>query len=175
MPASCAAFSAISRVMRGSERVICSSTVPGTREKCCSTQPMQLRRSRSVMAETSTPPTVMVPERGGIEPQQQLEHRAFPGARAACQRDLLALSDGQGEVGQHGLFPVAEGHVGEHHVAPGGGLPLRGDGALRLGEEGVDALDAGHGRLEGLYLHAQTLDRGEDAGDVVDDRHRGAH
>ena len=35
------------------------------REKCCSTQPMQLRRSPSVMAETSTPPTETVPEPGG--------------------------------------------------------------------------------------------------------------
>ena len=46
IPASLAAFSAISVVMLGSESVICSRTVPRTREKCCSTQPMQLRRSR---------------------------------------------------------------------------------------------------------------------------------
>ena len=57
-PASFAAFLAISSVMPGSPSVICSSTVPGTRAKCCSTQPMQVRRSASVMSATSTPPMV---------------------------------------------------------------------------------------------------------------------
>ena len=56
----------------------------------------------------------------------------------------------------------------EHDVAPRGALPLFGDGTLRLGEKGVDALHARHSRLDGLDLHAQAFDGGEDAGDVVD-------
>ena len=35
--------------------------------------------------------------------------------------------------------------------------------------------DPRHGRLDGLDLHAQALDGGEDAGDVVDDGHRSAN
>ena len=64
IPASFAAFCAISSVMVGSESVIWSSTVPGTREKCCSTQPMHARRSWSGIAETFTPPMVISPFSG---------------------------------------------------------------------------------------------------------------
>lgn len=47
-----------------------------------------------------------------VKPQQQLEHRAFPGARPAHQRHLLALPYGHGEVVENGSFAVAEGHMG---------------------------------------------------------------
>lgn len=67
-----------------------------------------------------------------IKPQQKLEHSAFSCARPAYQRDLLALPYGHGKVPQNGLFPVAEGHVGQYHVPPGGGFPMLRDDALRL-------------------------------------------
>ena len=63
----------------------------------------------------------------------------------------------------------------EYHIAPCCTFPLLGDGALRLGKKRVDPLDARHGRLDGLDLHAQVFDGGENAGDVVDHRHRGAY
>ena len=63
----------------------------------------------------------------------------------------------------------------EYHIAPCCTFPLLGDGALRLGKKCVDPLDARHGRLDGLDLHAQVFDGGENAGDVVDHRHRGAY
>ena len=56
----------------------------------------------------------------------------------------------------------------EHNVAPRGALPLFGDGTLQLGEKGVDTLYARHGGLNGLDLHAETFDRRENAGDIMD-------
>ena len=112
---------------------------------------------------------------GPVQAQQQLEHGALTGTGAAHQHDLLALLHGHGEVVQDMLFPIAEGHMTKLHVAPGSVLPLRWDSALGLAEESVDALDACHGRLDGLDLHAKALNGRKDAGDVVDDGHRGAY
>ena len=109
-----------------------------------------------------------------IKSQQQLEDCALSGTRPAHQRHLLALLDGHGKIVQDVLFAVTEGHMREHHITPGRGLPLLGDGAFRLVKEGVDAPDARHCRLDGLYLHAKALDGRKDAGNVVDDGHRGA-
>ena len=109
-----------------------------------------------------------------IKSQQQLEDCALSGTRPAHQRHLLALLDGHGKIVQDVLFAVTEGHMREHHITPGRGLPLLGDGAFRLVKEGVDALHARHRRLDGLYLHAKALDGRKDAGNVVDDGHRGA-
>ena len=67
-----------------------------------------------------------------VKPQQKLEHGAFSRARPADQRDVLALPYGHGKVPQNGLFPVAEGHVGQYHVPPDGGFPPLRDDALRL-------------------------------------------
>ena len=78
IPASSAARRAISREIAGSPRVICSSTVPGTRARCCSTQPMQVRRSRSVMSDTFTPPMVTVPASGGYRPSSSLNTVLLP-------------------------------------------------------------------------------------------------
>ena len=78
IPASRAALFAISSVMRASPSVIWSSTVPGTREKCCSTQPMHARRSLSAISETSTPPMVMLPLSGGYSPSSSLKTVLFP-------------------------------------------------------------------------------------------------
>ena len=63
----------------------------------------------------------------------------------------------------------------EYHVAPCRAFPRPGDGALRLGKKRVDPLDARHSRLDGLDLHTEAFDGGENAGDVVDHRHRGAY
>ena len=109
-----------------------------------------------------------------IKSQQQLEDGALSGTRPARQRHLLALLDGHGKIVQDVLFAVTEGHMRNHHITPGRGLPLLGDGAFRLVKEGVDALHARHRRLDGLYLHAKALDGRKDAGNVVDDGHRGA-
>lgn len=100
--------------------------------------------------------------------EQQLENGALSRARPADERYLLALFHGHGEVRQNALFPVTERHMREHDVAPHGALPLFGDGALRLGEKGVDTLYARHGGLNGLDLHAETFDRRENAGDIMD-------
>ena len=109
-----------------------------------------------------------------IKSQQQLEDCALSGTRPAHQRHLLALLDGHGKIVQDVLFAVTEGHMREHHITPGRGLPLFGNGAFRLVKEGVDTLHARHRRLDGLYLHAKALDGRKDAGNVVDDGHRGA-
>ena len=110
-----------------------------------------------------------------IQAQQELEHGALARTGAAHQRDLLPLFHGHGKILQNVPFPIAEGDVCKFHIAPGS-LPARGrDRALRLVEKGIDAPDTRHGRLNGLDFHAQALDGGEDAGDVVDDSHRGAH
>ena len=110
-----------------------------------------------------------------IQAQQELEHGALARTGAAHQRDLLPLFHGHGKILQNVPFPIAEGDVRKFYIAPGS-LPARGrDRALRLVEKGIDAPDTRHGRLDGLDLHAQAFDGGEDAGDVVDDGHRGAH
>ena len=114
------------------------------------------------------------PRLRSVQPQQQLKHRALSDSRPAHQRHLLPLLHRHGEVGEHVAFPIAEGHMGEHHIATGL-LPLRRNVSLRLGQKGIDAANARHGRLDGLYLHAKALDGGENAGDIADDRHRRTH
>ena len=105
-----------------------------------------------------------------VEPQQQAEDRALARARAANERDLFALPDREGQIPEHRALAVAEGHVRKDNVSVRRRTRARrGDIALRLGEEGVDAPDARHRGLNGLDLHAETLDGGEDAGDIVDD------
>ena len=95
IPASFAAFCAISSVTPGSESVICSSTVPGTREKCCSTQPMHERRSRSVISATSTPPMVIVPDSGLYSPSSKRNTVLLPApvlpARVTCSPALTVM------------------------------------------------------------------------------------
>ena len=110
-----------------------------------------------------------------IEPQQQTEDRALARACAADQRDLLALLNGKGQVSEHRALAVAERHVREDDVsARGGFFTRRGNVALQLGEERVDALDARHRGLDGLDLHAEAFDRREDTRNIVDDRDRRA-
>ena len=97
-----------------------------------------------------------------VKAQQELEHRALARACPADEGDLLALFDRHGEIVQDFFFAVAEGHMGELHIPPpGAGLCGRGS-ALRLAEEGIDPLNARHGRLDGLDLHAEALDGGDD-------------
>ena len=107
-----------------------------------------------------------------VKPEQKPEHRAFSGSGPADERDLFALLYRQGKVAQHGLFTVSEGDMGKHDIAARRRRLLRRNDALRLGKESVDPPDAGHGRLNGLYFHAKTFDRGENAGNIVDHRHR---
>ena len=64
--------------------------------------------------------------------------------------------------------------MGQRHVTPRLLLPRSGKDALRLAEKCVDALDARHGRLNVLYLHAEAFDGRENARYVVDDGDRGA-
>ena len=72
------------------------------------------------------------------------------------------------------LIPVAERHMREHDVAPRRAPPFLGNGALRLGEKGVDALHARHGRLDGLDLRAETFNGRKNAGDAADNGDGGA-
>ena len=104
-----------------------------------------------------------------VQAQQELEHRALACSGAADQRDLFARSDRHGEIFQNRLFAIAERDMRKLHIAVRGRFPLRRNRAFRLGKECVDPLDTGHGRLDRLDLHAQALDGGKDAGNVVDD------
>ena len=79
---------------------------------------------------------------------------------------------GHREVVQHLLFAIAKRHVRQLHVAPRGLLPLPGDGPLGLSQERINALDACHGGLDRLDLHAKTFNRRKNARYIIDDRHR---
>ena len=110
-----------------------------------------------------------------VQAQQKLEHRALARTGAAHQRDLPALLYRHGEITQDGLFAIAEGHMRKLHIPARSGPALGRDRALRLSEKGIDALDTCHGRLDGLDLHAKAFNGSKNAGNVVDDRHRGTH
>ena len=75
--------------------------------------PLPIRNGRNVHAADGHRAAL-----GRIQSQQQPEHRAFSRTCPTHQRDLLPLLHSQGEVLQHRLFPIAEGHMGERHIAP---------------------------------------------------------
>ena len=111
---------------------------------------------------------------GRVQPQQQLEHGTLARAGAADQRDLLALFHGHREVIQHMFLAVAKGDVGKFHIAPGRPGTLCGNFPFRLGQKRINAFHARHGRLDGLNLHAQAFNGGENTRYVVDNGYRGA-
>ena len=62
--------------------------------------------------------------------------------------------------------------MGQLHVTPGGFGAFRGDRALRLCQKCVNALDARHGGLDSLDLHAQAFNGRKNTRYVVNNGHR---
>ena len=59
--------------------------------------------------------------------------------------------------------------MGKFHVPPGGDIGFCRDFPLRLRQKFINAPYTGHGSLNGLNFHAQTLNGGKNPGDVIDE------
>lgn len=94
-----------------------------------------------------------------VQSEQQTEHRAFTGSGPARKGNLFSLFNRHGKVTQHRLFAVSKSHMGKHNISPCSTFSLLRDLPLRLRKKGIDPFNTRHCRLNGLYFHAQTLDR----------------